>query len=87
MIPVAFLVALAAATLAVLVIAAVAVARELNRLGRTLLRFQADTRPYLEQIQRSAQRAAERMERIRPLDGGAGDAASAEQASQQRREG
>lgn len=65
MIPLAFLVAVAVATLAVLLVAAVSVIRELGRLGRTLARFEQETRPHLEQIERNLLRATERMERLR----------------------
>jgi hypothetical protein len=64
MIPLAFLVAVAVATLAVLIVAAVTVGREMGRLGRTLARFEKETRPHLEQIERDARRAAERMEQL-----------------------
>jgi hypothetical protein len=88
-IPLAFVVALAAATLVVLVVAAVALARGLKGLSATLVRFHEETRPYLEQIERDAQRAAERMERLGAPDsrrGASGGEPVAEQASHLRPE-
>lgn len=84
MIPLAFVVALAAATLVVLIVGAVAMARGLKRLSSTLVRFQRETQPYLEQIQRDAARAAERMERLASPDGRrapSGEEGPAERAS------
>jgi predicted Holliday junction resolvase-like endonuclease len=64
-IPLAFVVAIAAATIVVLVVAAVSLAKQAARLSSTLVEFERDTRPIVEELKRDAERAAKRAEETR----------------------
>lgn len=72
---VAVLVALGLATLAVLVIAAVSLARQGSRLASSIAEFQRELRPLLEELRADADRMGSRLEALqRARDGGSGNA-------------
>jgi predicted PurR-regulated permease PerM len=53
-------VAIAVVSLVVMAIVAIAVSRELRTLGRSMARFQEETQPLLEELQRQSAKAQER---------------------------
>lgn len=66
---VAVVVALAAATLAVLTVAVIALARQAARVASSIARFDREMRPVLEAIESGARRAADRSRAFRRRDG------------------
>ena len=64
MIPLAFVIAVAIATLLVLAVAAVSLARETKRVVASIVAFQAELEPILREIQGDADRASERLARL-----------------------
>lgn len=69
MIPLAFVIGLAAATLVVLIVVVVSLAKQIAGLARALKAFDTETRPILEAIQRDADAATHRLEALRPHEG------------------
>ena len=69
MIPLAFVIAVALATLLVLVVAAVSLARQARRMAETVARFRDEVDPVLREIRQDTERATERLERFRPPQG------------------
>ncbi len=79
MIPLAFVVALAGASLVVLVVAVISLARQTTRLASSLAEFQGEMQPILDAIRGDADRAASHLERLRTREASAGgDAPSAD---------
>lgn len=78
MILLAFLASLGAATVVLLIVVVVSLAKQTARLARSLQEFQRETRPVLEEIQRGADRAGTRLETLRPVTGDEGSAADAD---------
>ena len=68
MIPLAFVIALAAATLVVLIVAVASLVKQVAGLARTLKAFEEETRPILEAIQQGADTATHRLEGMRPSE-------------------
>lgn len=64
MIPLAFVIAVAIATLAVLVVSAISLMRHARRMAETVGRFRAEVEPVLRDIRRDTERATERLERF-----------------------
>jgi hypothetical protein len=73
-IPLAFVIAVAIATLLVLVVAAVSLARQTKRVVGSIVAFQAELEPIVREIQGDADRASERLARLQqePLASGEG---------------
>lgn len=69
---VAILVALGLATLAVLVIAAVSLARQGSRLASSIADFQRELRPVLEELRADSDRMGSRLEALQKAKDGAG---------------
>lgn len=65
MIPLAFVVALAGASLVVVVVAIVSLAKQTTRLASSLAEFQGEMQPILEAIRGDADRAASHLKRLR----------------------
>jgi len=63
-IPLAFVIAVAIATLLVLVVAAVSLARQTKRVVGSIAAFQEELEPILRQIQRDADQASRRLARL-----------------------
>lgn len=64
MIPLAFVIAVAIATLLVLVVAAVSLARQTKRVAGSIAAFQEELEPLLREIQRDTDRASRRLARL-----------------------
>lgn len=75
MIPLAFVIAVAIATLLVLVVAAVSLARQTKRVVGSIAAFQEELEPLLREIQRDTDRAGRRLARLQEerLTSGEGD--------------
>lgn len=67
MIPLAFVVAVALATLLVMIVAALSLARQARHMATTVARFRDEVEPVLREIRRDTERATERLERIREV--------------------
>jgi uncharacterized protein YoxC len=64
-IPLAFVVAIALATLVVMVVAALSLARQARRMAESVVRFRDELEPVLREIREDTERATERLERLR----------------------
>ena len=64
MIPLAFVIAVALATLLVLVVAALSLMRQARHMAASVARFREEVEPALRDIRRDTERATERLERI-----------------------
>lgn len=64
MIPLAFVIAVATATLLVLVVAVVSLARQMRRVVASIAHFQQELEPILREIQTDADRATRRLVRL-----------------------
>ena len=62
MIPLAFVIAVALGTLAVLVVAAVSLVRQARRMAESVARFRDEVEPILREIRHDTERATERLE-------------------------
>lgn len=76
MIPLAFVIAVALATLLVLVVAAVSLARQTKRVVGSIVAFREELEPLLREIQRDADQAAARLARLQDDPLASGEAGS-----------
>lgn len=70
MIPLAFVVAIALATLVVMVVAAISLVRQARRMAESIARFRDELEPVLREIREDTERATERLERLQRSRGG-----------------
>lgn len=75
MIPLAFVIAVALATLLVLVVAAISLVRQARLMAETVARFRDEVEPVLREIRRDTERATERLERLQSEGGARGSVA------------
>jgi len=68
-IPLAFVIAVALATLLVLVVVALSLMRQARHMAESVARFRTEVEPVLREIRQDTERATERLERIRPEPG------------------